>query len=91
MIVSVVPQVPDQTGIGSSSRVSFRACPDRILRRREVCDRIGLRRSALYQAMKEGRFPASVPLGPRAVGWLDSEVTAWLQERVAERNAGGAR
>ena len=44
-------------------------------------------RSTLYKAMREGRFPNSVPLGPRAVGWLEQEVSGWIEARVAERDA----
>jgi prophage regulatory protein len=53
-----------------------------ILRRREVQARTGLSRSTIYQYMKAGIFPRSVPLGPRAVGWLESEVSAWIAGRV---------
>jgi len=27
-------------------------------------------------------FPKPVPLGPRAVGWLESEVSEWIAGRV---------
>ncbi|MQM38448.1 hypothetical protein KBTX_02459 [wastewater metagenome] len=52
--------------------------PDRILRRPEVERITGMGRSALYAAMQEGRFPRPVKLGPRAVGWRESEVQAWI-------------
>lgn len=53
-----------------------------ILRRRQVEQRTGLSRSTLYQYIKDGCFPKSVPLGPRAVGWLETEVRSWIAERV---------
>lgn len=53
-----------------------------ILRRRQVEARIGLRRSTLYARVAAGTFPAPINLGGRAVGWLASEVDAWLAERV---------
>jgi len=31
-------------------------------------------------------FPPQIPLGARAVGWLESEIIEWLQERIQERN-----
>ena len=52
---------------------------ERILRRHEVESVVGLRRSTIYQAMAEGRFPRSVRLGGRSVGWLSSEITEWLE------------
>ena len=57
----------------------------RILRRRDVSDRTGLARSTLYEMVTAGHFPAPVHLGPRAVGWLEAEVSAWIAARVAER------
>ena len=53
-----------------------------ILRRREVQQRTGLSRSTLYQYIRDGEFPASVQLGLRAVGWLESDVSDWISERV---------
>ncbi len=32
--------------------------------------------------VQEGTFPASVSLGPRAVGWLESDVSDWISVRV---------
>ena len=56
-----------------------------ILRRKQVEARVGLGRSTLYQRISEGSFPAPVGLGARAVGWLESEITEWLNTRIAER------
>jgi prophage regulatory protein len=52
------------------------------LRRKQVETRTGLSRSTIYQYIKEGVFPKPVPLGPRAVGWLEAEVSDWIAERV---------
>ena len=56
-----------------------------ILRRRQVEARTGLSRSTLYQYIKNGAFPRSVPLGPRAVGWVESEVSEWIATRISIR------
>ena len=53
-----------------------------ILRRPQVEARTGLSRSTIYQRIKDGTFPRPISLGMRAVGWLDSEITAWLAERI---------
>ena len=53
-----------------------------ILRRRQVEQRTGLSRSTLYQYIKDGKFPKPVPLGPRAVGWLEAEVRDWIATRI---------
>lgn len=56
-----------------------------VLRRREVEARVGLKKSDLYARMAAGEFPRPIPLGTRAVGWLEDEVDAWVTARVAER------
>ena len=56
--------------------------PHSILRRKQVQVRTGLSRSAIYQYIKDGAFPKPIPLGPRAVGWLESEVSEWIAQRV---------
>ena len=35
---------------------------------------------------KAGLFPKRVQLGPGRVGWVESEVQAWLQERIRARD-----
>jgi len=56
-----------------------------ILRLPQVCKVTGLGRSMIYQLEAERRFPHRVRIGLRAVGWVDSEVQAWLANRI-ERN-----
>ena len=57
-----------------------------ILRRPGVEAKTGLSRSGIYDLMKAGKFPRPVPLGgKKAVGWLESEIEAWIEERIAER------
>ena len=58
----------------------------RILRRDEVTKKIGLERSAIYERVRAGTMPAPIRLGPKAVGWLESELDAWLVTLVAERD-----
>lgn len=53
-----------------------------LLRRKEVQVRTGLARSTIYQHIKAGTFPKPVPLGSRAVGWVESEVSHWIAERI---------
>jgi prophage regulatory protein len=49
----------------------------------EVKLKTGLSRSTIYELIKKSQFPKPVSLGLRAVGWVDSEVEAWIQERIA--------
>ncbi len=63
---------------------------ERALRLRQVSQLTGLGRSMIYQMQAEGRFPQRIKLGDRAVGWLESEVRAWLAARV-ETSRGNQR
>ena len=61
---------------------------DQVLRWRQVRDVVGLSRSTLWRMSREGRFPQPVQLSSAAsVGWLKSEVEAWVRERAAQREA----
>ena len=53
-----------------------------ILRLPAVTSRTGLSKSTIYKRISEGSFPAPISLGDRAVGWIDSAVEAWVQERI---------
>lgn len=44
-------------------------------------------RQHLLRLEKRGRFPRRIRLGANRVAWLKSEVLAWIDERVAERDA----
>lgn len=62
--------------------------PLAILRRSEVEHRTGLSRSTIYLRIAEGRFPKPVSLGGRAVGWVETEITEWLNQQIeASRKA----
>lgn len=58
-----------------------------IVRMREVLRMVGLSRATIYKRIKQGKFPAAVPLGDVAVGWLRSEVEQWITEQVSRRDA----
>ena len=55
------------------------ASPPRLLRLPEVMERVGLRRSAIYQRMSEGRFPKCRTLGPKCSVWVEKEINDWIQ------------
>lgn len=55
-----------------------------ILRLPMVCLATGLKRSMIYQLEAEQRFPHRIKIGTRAVGWIESEVQAWLAQRIEE-------
>lgn len=65
-----------------------------ILRRTQVEARTGLSRSSIYSRLKpnpkrpgdyDPTFPKPVSLGAKSVGWVESEIEAWLAARVSQR------
>lgn len=62
------------------------ATPMTFLRLKEVARRTGYSQTRLYELMKLGRFPQSVPLGGRAVAWVEEEITDWMNERLVARS-----
>jgi prophage regulatory protein len=50
-----------------------------ILRLPEVLARTGLSRTNVYRRVAAGTFPAPVALGPRAVGWRESDIIEWIE------------
>lgn len=59
---------------------------DRILRLPEALRMTGRSKSRWYDDISAGRAPKPIKLGPRAVGWLESEIRQWLADRVACRD-----
>lgn len=68
---------PGATGTPRSERT-------RVLRWPEVQKRTGLCRSHAYDLARKGRFPAPIKIGGRASGWIESEVDAWIEDRISE-------
>ena len=54
---------------------------DRLLRRRQVEEITGMSRSSIYKLMQDGEFPRPVRVGPAAVRWRTSDITAWVESR----------
>ena len=58
--------------------------PLRLLRLKEVIQRCGLGKSAIYTRIRAGEFSQPVPLGG-VVAWVETEVDAWIEARIAAR------
>ena len=59
---------------------------DRFISMSEVLDRICLSKTHLYRKINAGHFPRPVPLGPQKVAFLESEIEAWISERLQARD-----
>jgi prophage regulatory protein len=62
-----------------------------ILRRKQVEARTGLSRSSIYAKIRRNpkrpgdfdpTFPTPVSVGAKAVGWIESELDAWLTAQI---------
>lgn len=60
---------------------------NKILKLPEVMKATALSRSSIYAFVSKGRFPAPVKLSERAVGWLESEISAFINQRAELRGA----
>ncbi|NOU08228.1 MAG: AlpA family phage regulatory protein [Hyphomicrobiaceae bacterium] len=61
--------------------------PPRILTRRHLRELIPYTPQHIQRLEKAGKFPRRIQLGPNRVGWVATEVDAWLAERIAQRDA----
>jgi prophage regulatory protein len=59
--------------------------PDKIVRLKDLPHYVGLRRTQIEEMIQRGEFPKPIKLGPRAKGWLASEIAQWQHERIADR------
>lgn len=55
----------------------------RILRLPSVEFATGFKRAHIYSLISQGRFPKSVRLGPRAVGWDSLAIEKWVEDRIS--------
>jgi prophage regulatory protein len=64
--------------------------PRRVLRMAATMDMVGLRESQIREKVAAGEFPKPIRLSAsgRAVGFLEHELEAYLDERIAERDRG---
>ena len=49
---------------------------------REVTRMTSLSKKVVYRLMRDGQFPRQVPLSPRRVAWIRSEVEGWQRSKL---------
>ncbi len=50
---------------------------DRLLRLRDVEHAVALKKSAIYEKVKSGTFPAPVKIG-NSTRWLEADIQKWI-------------
>lgn len=62
-----------------------------ILRLPAVLKATGVSRSLIYQQISEGMWPRPIRISNRSVGWLETEVQALINARVANFDSSAIR
>ncbi|MDE1484426.1 helix-turn-helix transcriptional regulator [Xenorhabdus bovienii] len=55
-----------------------------LIRLPEVQRRTGYGKAWIYKLIADNRFPKQVKIGTRSVAFIESEVDAWIAQRIAE-------
>ena len=50
----------------------------KLLRLPQVKATTGLSKSTIYARIAEGTFPKQIPIGPRLVVWVESDIQKWI-------------
>jgi prophage regulatory protein len=56
---------------------------DRLLRIKELENKLGVKKSTIYKMIQAGEFPKPVKISERARGWRESRAEAWIASRRA--------
>ncbi|MFC3686101.1 AlpA family transcriptional regulator [Hydrogenophaga sp. H7] len=54
------------------------AQPETLLKLPKVLQRLPVSKSAFYEGIRDGKYPKPVKLGPRAVAWKESDISALI-------------
>jgi len=58
---------------------------DRFLGKTEILKIVGFSAATLWREVHVGRFPAPVHISANRVGFLESEVKAWMADRIGRK------
>ena len=58
----------------------------RFISKKQVRERVLYSFAHIDRLEKAGKFPKRVRLGQNRVGWVESEVVAWIEERIRRRD-----
>lgn len=60
----------------------------RVIRLKEVSDKLGLSKATVWLYVRtRDDFPKPIRLGANSVGWLESEIDAFIDARIAASRA----
>nr|QWI65267.1 AlpA family transcriptional regulator [Salmonella enterica subsp. enterica] len=61
-----------------------------LIRLPEVLKRTGFGKAWIYRLISEGRFPAPVKIGTRAVAFVESEIDEWIETVISSSRSHAA-
>lgn len=68
--------------MGANTQHAPQSQADRFLRLPAVEQLVGIKRSTIYRQVAAAVFPKPIRLGPNTVAWRESEIHAWMAEKV---------
>jgi len=57
-----------------------------IKRLKQVIEQTGLSKSVIYEKIADGTFPKQIKLTARSIGFVESEVDEWIEQRIVNRD-----
>ncbi|WP_371639966.1 helix-turn-helix transcriptional regulator [Synechococcus sp. N19] len=84
-LASLIEKICHQDSVLLSVVPSSNKAQPRFLRLPEVLNLVGVTRSTLYRWMDAGTFPKQISVGGNTVVWVESAVTAWMEDQMASR------
>lgn len=82
---------PKNTSPNTSDQFCVRSeANERVLRLTALLAVIDISAPTLWRRVKDKSFPQPISLGGRSIGWLQSEVHAWIKARSVLRDQGHA-
>ncbi|MBU3696567.1 AlpA family transcriptional regulator [Dechloromonas sp.] len=57
---------------------------EKVLKKKDVIAITGLSNSSIYLYIKAEKFPKPIKLGARRVGWKESEIQEWIDDKTKE-------
>lgn len=61
----------------------------KLIRMKDVLQRISLSKTEVYRRIKAGTFPKQVRLGLSRIAFVEAEIDQWVQERSDDRSEAG--
>jgi len=62
----------------------------KFIRKQAVAEKLGVSKGTVENLIRDGLFIKPVQIGARAIGFVEAEVDAWMQARMAARRSEGS-